>query len=186
VQERTAELQLANAALSKERDEEKETGATAAPSSKDGKHRVLAGGMAHDFNNILNIIKGYASLLRGQGSGNGDLAESLNVIDEAIERGASTVRQLLAVAKESAVRFEPVDINDALQKLKPLLSGTLPRTIDSGLSLDLGLRSVLADPNQINQVLLNICVNARDAMPEGGNCFCRPGRHRSRASDPFS
>jgi signal transduction histidine kinase len=98
---------------------------------------VLAGGMAHDFNNILNIIKGYASLLRGQGSGKEDLAESLNVIDEAIERGASTVRQLLAVAKESAVRFEPVDINDALQKLKPLLSGTLPRTIDIGLSLDL-------------------------------------------------
>ena len=175
VQERTAELQLANAALSKERDEEKRLEQQLRQAQKMESIGVLAGGIAHDFNNILNIIKGYASLLRGQGSANGDLAESLNVIDEAIERGASTVRQLLAVAKESALRFEPVDINDALQKLKALLSGTLPRTIDIGLSLDLGLRSVLADPNQINQVLLNICVNARDAMPEGGELLLQTG-----------
>ena len=97
------------------------------------------------------------------------------MIDEAIERGASTVRQLLAVAKESAVRFEQVDLNDALQKLKALLSGTLPRTININLNLDPGLASVLADPNQINQVLLNICVNARDAMPAGGELLLKTG-----------
>jgi CheY-like chemotaxis protein len=136
---------------------------------------VLAGGIAHDFNNILNIIKGYASLLRDHGPGNAELTEDLNVIDEAIERGASTVRQLLAVAKESAVRFEQVDLNDALQKLKGLLSGTLPRTININLNLDPGLASVLADPNQINQVLLNICVNARDAMPAGGELLLKTG-----------
>src|SRR5262245_24409363 len=168
VQERTAELQLANAALSKEREEEKRLEQQLRQAQKMESIGVLAGGIAHDFNNILNIIRGYASLLRNRGSSGGSMNQSLDVIDEAIERGASTVRQLLAVAKESAVRFQPVDLNDVLQKLKVLLSGTLPRTIDIGLNLDLRLTSVLADPNQINQVLLNICVNARDAMPEGG------------------
>ena len=80
---------------------------------------------------------------------------------------------MLAVAKESAVRFELVDLNDALQQLKGLLSGTLPRTITIDLNLDSGLAPVVADPNQINQVLLNICVNARDAMPEGGELLLK-------------
>ena len=173
VQYRTAELQLANAALSKERDEEKRLEQQLRQAQKMESIGVLAGGIAHDFNNILNIIKGYASLLREHDSGNPDRTESLSVIDEALERGASTVRQLLAVAKESAVRFELVDLNDALQHLKTLLSGTLPRTISIDLDLDFGLPPVLADPNQINQVLLNICVNARDAMPEGGELLLK-------------
>jgi PAS domain S-box-containing protein len=175
VQYRTAELQLANAALSKERDEEKRLEQQLRQAQKMESIGVLAGGIAHDFNNILNIIKGYASLLRDHDSGQAERAESLDVIDEALERGASTVRQLLAAAKESAVRFELVDLNDALQQLKVLLSGTLPRTITIDLDLDSGLAPVLADPNQINQVLLNICVNARDAMPEGGELLLKTG-----------
>ncbi len=175
VQIRTAELEVANAALSREREEERRLEQQLRQAQKMESIGVLAGGIAHDFNNILNIIKGYASLLRDHGSTDEDLTESLNVIDEAIERGASTVRQLLAVAKESAVRFEQVDLNDVLQKLKALLSGTLPRTIDIGLDLDPGLAPVLADPNQINQVLLNICVNARDAMAEGGELLLKTG-----------
>ena len=173
VQHRTAELQLANAALSKERDEEKRLEQQLRQAQKMESIGVLAGGIAHDFNNILNIIKGYASLLRDHDSGDLERTESLAVIDEALERGASTVRQLLAVAKESAVRFELVDLNDALQQLKGLLSGTLPRTIAIELNLDSRLAPVLADPNQINQVLLNICVNARDAMPEGGELLLK-------------
>jgi PAS domain S-box-containing protein len=171
VQSRTAELQLANAALAQEREEEKRLEQQLRQAQKMESIGTLAGGIAHDFNNILNIIKGYASLMRQQSSE--DLSESLEVIDEAIERGASTVRQLLAVAKGSAVRFEQVDLNNALQKLKALLSGTFPRTIDIGLDLDPKLVSVLADPNQINQVLLNICVNARDAMPDGGELLLK-------------
>jgi two-component system, cell cycle sensor histidine kinase and response regulator CckA len=174
VQSRTAELQLANAALSQEREEEKRLEQQLRQAQKMESIGTLAGGIAHDFNNILNIIKGYASLLRQQGpQDSGDFTESLDVIDEAIERGASTVRQLLAVAKGRAVQFEQVDLNDALQKLKTLLSGTFPRTIDIGLDLDPKLAPVVADPNQINQVLLNICVNARDAMPDGGELLLK-------------
>jgi PAS domain S-box-containing protein len=174
VQFRTAELQLANDALSQEREEEKRLEEQLRQAQKMESIGTLAGGIAHDFNNILNIIKGHASLLRQQGpQDNGDVTDSLDVIDEVIERGASTVRQLLAVAKGRAVQFEQVDLNDALQKLKVLLSGTFPRTIDIGLDLDPKLESVLADPNQINQVLLNICVNARDAMPDGGELLLK-------------
>jgi two-component system, cell cycle sensor histidine kinase and response regulator CckA len=174
VQFRTAELQLANAALSQEREEEKRLEQQLRQAQKMESIGTLAGGIAHDFNNILNIIKGYASLLRQQGVPHkGDVTESLDVIDEAIERGASTVRQLLAVAKGRAVQFEQVDLNDALHKLRALLSGTLPRTINIGLDLDPKLGSVLGDPNQINQVLLNICVNARDAMPDGGELLLK-------------
>ena len=171
---RTAELQLANAALSQEREEERRLEQQLRQAQKMESIGTLAGGIAHDFNNILNIIKGYASLLRQQApQDDGDVTESLDVIDEAIERGASTVRQLLALAKGRAVQFEQLDLNDALQKLKALLSGTLPRTIDIVLDLDPELAPVLADPNQINQVLLNICVNARDAMPEGGELLLK-------------
>jgi two-component system, cell cycle sensor histidine kinase and response regulator CckA len=174
VQFRTAELELANAALSQEREEEKRLEQQLRQAQKMESIGTLAGGIAHDFNNILNIIKGYASLLRQQGpQDNSDVTESLDVIDEAIGRGASTVQQLLAAAKGSAVRFEQVDLNDTLNKLKALLSGTLPRTIDIGLDLDSNLAPVLADANQINQVLLNICVNARDAMPDGGELLLR-------------
>ena len=142
VQFRTAELQLANAALSQEREEEKRLEQQLRQAQKMESIGTLAGGIAHDFNNILNIIKGYASLLRQQGpQDNRDVTESLDVIDEAIGRGASTVQQLLAAAKGSAVRFEQVDLNDTLQKLKALLSGTFPRTIDIGLDFDSNLAS---------------------------------------------
>jgi signal transduction histidine kinase/ActR/RegA family two-component response regulator len=175
VQYRTAELQLANAALSKEREEDKRLEQQLRQAQKMESIGTLAGGIAHDFNNILNIIRGYASLLRTERPGDEELSANLDVIDEAVERGASTVRQLLAVGKESAVRFEHVDLNDALRKLKGLLSGTFPKTIAIGLDLEPGLSSVMADPNQIDQVLLNICVNARDAMPEGGELLLQTG-----------
>jgi PAS domain S-box-containing protein len=175
VQQRTAELQLANTALSKEREEEKRLEQQLRQAQKMESIGTLAGGIAHDFNNILNIIKGYVSLLRERGPGDSELNESLQVIAETIERGASTVRQLLAVAKESAISFERVDLNEALEKLKALLSGTFPRTIDIVLDLDSRLQPVLADPNQVNQVLLNICVNARDAMPDGGTLLLKTG-----------
>jgi PAS domain S-box-containing protein len=168
VQQRTAELRLANAALSREREEEKRLEQQLRQSQKQESIGTLAGGIAHDFNNILNIIKGYASLLRQRGWRDDEVTESLEVIDETIERGASIVRQLLAVAKESAITFERVDLNDVVQQLKLLLSGTFPRTIDIIMNLDSSLPAVLADANQMNQVLLNICVNARDAMPNGG------------------
>jgi CheY-like chemotaxis protein len=78
------------------------------------------------------------------------------------------VQQLLTIARRTESKFEPVQLNALLKQLKELLAGIFPKTIDIGLHLDAALPPVNADANQINQVLLNICLNARDAMPEGG------------------
>ena len=168
VQRRTQELQLANFALSREREEEKRLEQQLRQAQKMESIGTLAGGIAHDFNNILNIIKGYATLLRQRRAEDSDLAESLAVIDETTERGASTVRQLLALARRSEIKFESVNLNTILEDLEHLLRETFPKTVEIVLKLDPNLPPVMADANQINQALLNICVNARDAMPEGG------------------
>lgn len=168
IQQRTAELEMANAALSAEREEEKRLEQQLRQAQKMQGIGTLASGIAHDFNNILNIIKGYASLLRAPSQDDQDTTETLQVIDETIDRGAATVRQLLALARESKLQFEQVDVSETLIKLKNLLAGTLPKTIDITVDLDTHPPPIMADPNQLHQVLLNICLNARDAMPQGG------------------
>jgi PAS domain S-box-containing protein len=168
IQLRTAELQMANAALSAEREEEKRLEQQLRQAQKMESMGTLASGIAHDFNNILNIIKGYASLLPQSAEDQQMSAEALQVIDETVERGAATVRQLLALARESNLQFEPIDLNELLESLKTLLSGTLPKTIDIKVDLKTTLPQVMADPNQLHQVFLNVCLNARDAMPQGG------------------
>jgi PAS domain S-box-containing protein len=168
IQLRTAELQMANAALFAEREEEKRLEQQLRQAQKMESMGTLASGIAHDFNNILNIIKGYASLLPQSDEDQQLSAEALQVIDETVERGAATVRQLLALARESNLQFEPVGLNEMLENLKTLLSGTLPKTIDIDLDLYATLPQAMADPNQLHQVFLNICLNARDAMPHGG------------------
>ena len=168
IQLRTAELQLANAALFAEREEEKRLEQQLRQAQKMESMGTLASGIAHDFNNILNIIKGYASLLPQSAEDQQMSAEALQVIDETVERGAATVRQLLALARESNLQFEPIDLNEMLENLKTLLSGTLPKTIDIEVDLKTSLPQAVADPNQLHQVFLNVCLNARDAMPQGG------------------
>ncbi|MGH7784430.1 MAG: histidine kinase dimerization/phospho-acceptor domain-containing protein, partial [Candidatus Binatia bacterium] len=167
IQQRTVELQLANAALFAEREEEKRLEQQLRQAQKMESMGTLASGIAHDFNNILNIIKGYASLLQPPNKNHPESVEALQVIDETIERGAATVRQLLALARESMLRFEQVDLNETLERLQTLLTGTFPKNIDITVNSDSERPLVIADPNQLHQVLLNICLNARDAMPQG-------------------
>ncbi len=166
IQQRTAELQMANAALFAEREEEKRLEQQLRQAQKMQSMGTLASGIAHDFNNILNIIKGYASLLTQ--SNDREQSSALQVIDETIERGAATVRQLLALARGSKLQFDALDLNDTLENLRALLSGTLPKTIEIDLDLNPSPPRAMADPNQLHQVLLNMCLNARDAMPHGG------------------
>ncbi|HEX9443775.1 MAG TPA: PAS domain S-box protein, partial [Candidatus Binatia bacterium] len=129
---------------------------------------TLAGGIAHDFNNLLNIILGYASTLSQAPRGPIDASEGLQAIRDAAERGAALVQQLLTVAHKGAIEFEPVDLNGFVRGLAKLLSETFPKTIALSLDLDPALPPILADPNRLHQALLNLCVNARDAMPDGG------------------
>jgi signal transduction histidine kinase/CheY-like chemotaxis protein len=164
VEERTADLEQARAALLLDIEEQKRLEAQLRQSQKLESVGTLAAGVAHDFNNILNIIRGYASMLAGRP----DTAEEVKVIDEAIERGASTVRQLLILSRKTEAEVVQTSLNDLVSELALLLRQTFPKTIDVAVELAPTLESTLADANQIRQVLLNLALNARDAMPRGG------------------
>ncbi|HWO42418.1 MAG TPA: ATP-binding protein [Candidatus Eisenbacteria bacterium] len=129
---------------------------------------TLAGGIAHDFNNLLNIIMGYTLLIQHCGY-RGNVSEALEVIRETVQRAAALVQQLLAMARKSEVKFQQTDINEIVKTVGRVLAETFPKTIDIALNLDSDLPPLLADPNQIHQALLNLSINARDAMPHGGH-----------------
>jgi signal transduction histidine kinase len=169
VEERTADLEQARAALLEDIEEQKRLEEQLRQSQKLESIGTLAAGVAHDFNNVLNIIKGYASLLADRP----DTAESIRIIDEAVERGASTVRQLLILSRKSEAALVPTSLNDLVAELARLVVQTFPKTIDIELEFADGLSPTLADANQIRQVLLNLSLNARDAMPTGGRLTFR-------------
>ncbi len=126
----------------------------------------LAGGIAHDFNNLLNVISAHAALVARKGQERG--AENLEAIGKAVQRGSAVVRQLLTFARRSEVLFEDVDVNTVADEVARLLAETLPSSITLSTKLDPSLPRVKADANQLHQAVLNLCVNARDAMPDGG------------------
>ena len=132
---------------------------------------TLSGGIAHDFNNLLNIISAYAALL-AKDSGKKSPAH-LEAINRAVDRGAALVRQLLTFARKSEVQFEIVEPNAVAEELKKLLRETFPRKFDVAVETAPDLPKISADPNQLHQALLNLCVNARDAMPKGGKLRIR-------------
>ena len=168
VRERTAELERANAALLRQIEEDRRLQEQLWQAQKMESVGTLAAGIAHDFNNILNIITGYTTLLRRSAGHGEQMTESLSVIQETIERGASLVRQMLTVARKTEARLKPVNLNDQISGLVNVLEQTFPKTIAISQDLQSTLPPVVADPNQVTQVLLNLSVNARDAMPSGG------------------
>jgi PAS domain S-box-containing protein len=129
---------------------------------------TLAGGIAHDFNNILAIILGYTNRLETFRSKPKEVPGAIKVIKEAVERGAALVQQLLTSARQTEARLSSLDLNALMRELERMLQATFPKTIDFNLELQPDLPAITADKSQIHQVLLNLCVNARDAMPEGG------------------
>jgi signal transduction histidine kinase/ActR/RegA family two-component response regulator len=173
VQERTADLKQANVALLRNIEEQKKLEEQLRHAQKMESIGRLAGGIAHEFNNILNIIQGYASLIRLEPSADRVMDESLKIIDQQIKRAVSLVRQLLTVARRTATHLEPVYANDLVLAISELVKQSFPKTIEVALNLDPGLPPVMADSNQLSQAILNICVNARDAMPVGGKLTVR-------------
>ena len=129
---------------------------------------TLAGGIAHDFNNILTIILGYSSSLTGVEDGE-RVREGLEIIRETGMRGAVLVQQLLTLSRSGNLSFEPVDVNDLLRQFVKILGETFPKTITISVTTDPGVSPTLADPNRLHQALLNLCVNARDAINGAGS-----------------
>jgi PAS domain S-box-containing protein len=129
---------------------------------------TLAGGIAHDFNNILAIILGYTNRLETLRAKPSEVPGAIKVIKEAVERGAALVQQLLTSARRTEARFSSLDLNALMRELEKMLQATFPKMINFELHLQPNLPLITADRSQIHQVLLNLCVNARDAMPDGG------------------
>lgn len=129
---------------------------------------TLAGGVAHDFNNLLQAIHGYADLLILEDGKNTPGYEELKEIKHITQRGAELTQQLLTFSRKVKSKLKPVDINIEIQQVKKLLERTIPKMIDIELQLSENIGIINADPAQIEQVIMNLGVNARDAMPDGG------------------
>ncbi len=129
---------------------------------------TLAGGIAHDFNNILGIILGYTSLLDHPGNDLAQVSTSSQAITKAVKRGADLVRQILTIARKTDVSLAPVRVNDTVKELGKMLQDTFPKTIDITLRLDPKTPIISIDSTQLIQSLLNLSVNARDAMANKG------------------
>ncbi|MBJ7329629.1 MAG: PAS domain S-box protein [Solirubrobacteraceae bacterium] len=128
----------------------------------------LAGGVAHDFNNLLGVIMNYAQLVLPEIPEDSRAREDIDEIRRAAERGAALTRQLLIFSRREVVRPEVFDLNDLVRELENLLRRALGERIDLQTRLSQGLRHIQADRGQLEQVLVNLAVNGRDAMPNGG------------------
>ena len=129
---------------------------------------TLAGGVAHDFNNLLMVIAGYGSVLNEALSGEPKLRGHVEQIQKASERAASLTRQLLAFSRKQTIQPVPLSLNSAVSGVEKLLRRLIGENIAIAMHLGPELGSVRADAGQIEQVILNLAVNARDAMPDGG------------------
>ena len=128
----------------------------------------LAGGVAHDFNNLITVILGYSNVLLDQLGEDKVLYQEVDEIKRAADRAATLTRRLLVFSRKQVLSPHPVDVNSVLAGLADMLRRLLGEDVELSLGLDPELGLVRVDPGQIEQVVMNLVVNARDAMPEGG------------------
>jgi PAS domain S-box-containing protein len=128
----------------------------------------LAGGVAHDFNNHLTVIDGYCAMLLDELGPGDPLREAVGEILHAGSRAAALTQQLLAFSRKQVAEPRVISLNDVVADAGKMLSRLIGDDIEIVTRFDAGLGSVVADPSQMNQVLMNLAINARDAMPDGG------------------
>jgi PAS domain S-box-containing protein len=129
---------------------------------------TLAGGIAHDFNNLLSMILGSAELLRMHTKGNEKIQKHVERIIESSERGASISRQLLLFSRPDQVKLEPLSVSHILLQVEEMLRHFLPKDISVTTSINIENGMIMGESGHIHQALLNLAINARDAMPNGG------------------
>lgn len=128
----------------------------------------LAGGIAHDFNNVIGVILGSAQLGETQAPEQSLVRERFRTIRSQAELASGLTRQLLAFARRQVLRPETVDLNETVLRIQDLLRSGLGEGIELKTDLSLDIEAIKADPSQIEQVLMNLVLNAKDAMPKGG------------------
>ncbi len=129
----------------------------------------LAGGVAHDFNNLLQVISGYASVLIEEQWADDSKEEKLQEILQAADRATSLVRQLLVFSRKSPLEQKRISLNEVIDKLLEMLSRLIGERMELTVAPGTDLPAIFADRGQVEQVLLNLCVNARDATPQAGH-----------------
>jgi two-component system, cell cycle sensor histidine kinase and response regulator CckA len=129
---------------------------------------TLAGGVAHDFNNVLQVALGYSEILLDDEELPRRCRDDLQKINESAQRGADLVQRLLTFGRKTEIKPEPLDLNRRIAELRKMLERTLPKMVEIQLLQNVKLAKINADKTQIDQVLMNLAVNARDAMPDGG------------------
>ena len=129
---------------------------------------TLAGGVAHDFNNILQVVIGYSELLLAEEELPGRYRADLQKIQQSTRRGADLVQRLLTFSRKTGIKPQPLSLNYRIKEMRNMLERTIPKMIDMQLILGKDLATINVDPTQMDQILMNLAVNARDAMPEGG------------------
>jgi two-component system cell cycle sensor histidine kinase/response regulator CckA len=134
----------------------------------------LAAGIAHDFNNLLTVINGYSEMLL-EAELDADTQDKLRSVRAAGDRAATLTHQLLAFSRQQVLQPRVLDLNAVVRALEPLLRRSIGEDIELTFRLAADLQPVQADPSQIDQVLMNLVVNARDAMPEGGRLEVETG-----------
>jgi len=128
----------------------------------------LTGGVAHDFNNLLQVILGNAELMVEQSAPESSQRRLAELTQKAAERGAELTNRLLAFARRQALNPRPTDINHLISGMEALVHRALGGAIETEFAPDPALRPALVDPAQLESAVLNLCINARDAMPRGG------------------
>ncbi|RMG01864.1 MAG: response regulator, partial [Nitrospirae bacterium] len=129
---------------------------------------TLAGGIAHDFNNILSAVLGYAEILRDEIPEDEKLIKSVDIIEQSAKRGASLAQKILNVTRKEKLQLKMSDINLVVEETLELLKRSIPKDIEIKAKLRRDIPEIRMDPGQIQQVIMNLIINARDAMPEGG------------------
>jgi two-component system, cell cycle sensor histidine kinase and response regulator CckA len=168
LEQTAASLERANASLRQEMERSRGLEGQLLQTQKMEAVGRLAGGVAHDFNNLLTVISGYNRMILDDPLHAPDVLEWAGEVRQAADRASSLTSQLLAFSRRQVIQPRIVDLNDIVRNMEKLLRRVIGEDIDLATHLDPALASVQADPGHLEQVIMNLVVNARDAMPAGG------------------
>jgi PAS domain S-box-containing protein len=146
----------------------------------------LAGGIAHDFNNLLTVITGYASLAIDRVGNRGAVPEELSEIRKSAQKAATLTGQMLAFSRRQVLQPKVFNLNALIMDMTRLLRRLIGEDVELSVTLQEGIGNIRADPAQIEQVLMNIVINARDAMPHGGTVLVETREVESHAGLPHA